>query len=545
MDKNQLYYGDNLDVLPKYIKDESVDLVYLDPPFNSNRNYSVIFNRSGQHDTEDTAQIEAFEDTWHWTPATDTQFSQFLDDAPNEAADALTAMHTLVGENDAMAYLTNMAPRLLELHRVLKPTGSLYLHCDPTMSHYLKILLDAIFDPRNFRNEVIWKRTTAKGSPMRRFPANHDVILFYGKSQKTTWNPPHVPYDMNDLDEKTLGKYKFFDPGGRRYRLGDLTHPEQGKRPNLHYELMGVTRTWRWEKSRMDEAVAEGLVVQTHPGSVPQRKAYLDEKPGRLHDDVWTDITVLNSQAAERLGYPTQKPLALLERIIETSSNPGDVVLDPFCGCGTTVDAAQRLNRRWIGIDITYFAIDLIIKRLEAVYEAASPPISTSFDVTGIPRDLDGAHKLFERSHFEFERWAVSLVGARPKAKPGGDKGVDGIARFLLPGKNERGKIIVSVKGGSYGPTDVRDLGGTLNNQNAEMGVLVSLKPSTHGVRDEINHGGTYKHPSVAEPFPRLQHITIAELLEGKKPRLPLTDTQTHIQAEAIPQQGSDQVMMF
>ncbi|BBX90936.1 restriction endonuclease [Mycolicibacterium boenickei] len=547
MDKNQLYYGDNLDVLRKYrkeIPDESVDLVYLDPPFNSNRNYSVIFNKSGHVD--DAAQIEAFEDTWHWTPVTDVQFSQFIDEAPNEAADALTAFHTLLGENDAMAYLTNMAPRLLELHRVLKPTGSLYLHCDATMSHYLKILLDAVFDPRNFRNEIIWNRTAAKGLQTTRLARNHDVLLGYAKSTTPKWiaDKAFTPYDPDDLDEKTAGKYKYKDPDGRIYRLSDITNPNPN-RPNLTYEFMGMTKVWRWTKDRMEQALNDGIIVQTAPGKIPQMKRYLDEQRGRPLSDVWTDISPLNSQAAERLGYPTQKPLALLERIIELTTEPGDVVLDPFCGCGTTVDAAQRLGRKWIGIDITYFAVDLIIKRLKDVYKDAQPPISSTFDVTGIPKDLDGAQKLFERNHFEFERWAVSLVGARPKAKPGGDKGVDGIARFLLPGKNERGKIIVSVKGGAYGPTDVRDLNGTLTTQKAEMGILVTLKPSTKGVRDAINHGGTYKHPSVAEPFPRLQHITIAELLEGKKPRQPLTDTQTHIQAEALKTPDEAPDMLF
>ena len=547
MDKNQLYYGDNLDVLrnKKWIADESVDLIYLDPPFNSKRNYSVIF---GKHNTvdEDHAQIEAFEDTW---PIGRQHHDVFLVSSLLrlrwKRAMLLTAFHTLLGENDAMAYLTNMAPRLLELRRVLKPTGSIYLHCDPTISHYLKVLLDSIFGPDQFRNEIIWKRTTAKGSPMQRYPANHDVILFYGKTQKVVWNPQHTPYDLADLDEKTAAKYKYKDPDGRLYRLGDLTHPEQGKRPNLHYELMGVTRTWRWEKPRMEQAIKAGLVVQTKPGSVPQRKAYLDEKPGRLQDDVWTDIGVLNSQAKERLGYPTQKPVALLERIIKSSTNPGDVVLDPFCGCGTTVDAAQRLKRKWIGIDITYFAIDLITKRLGDVYSEAVPPIETTFDVNGIPKDVEGAEKLFEQNHFEFERWAVSCVGARPKAKPGGDKGVDGVRRFQLPGKNQFGKIIVSVKGGNYGPSDVRDLAGTLDHQKAEMGVLVTLRAATKGVTDAINHGGPYKHPNYDKPFRRLQHITIGEIFEEKELRLPPGPAETHIQAETLKAPGDDQEMLF
>ncbi|OBB86287.1 hypothetical protein A5760_06145 [Mycobacterium colombiense] len=564
MDKNQLYYGDNLDVLRKYIKDESVDLVYLDPPFNSNRNYSVIFNRNAQYDSEDSAQIEAFEDTWHWTPTTDTHFGQFIEDAPNEAADALTAMHTLLGENDAMAYLTNMAPRLLELHRVLKATGSLYLHCDPTMSHYLKILLDAIFDPKNFKSEVIWKRTNSHNSAKRWGP-QHDVLLFYTKGSTYTWNRVFQEYDRQYVAEKFVwndarGLYQDVALTGPGVRQGDSGKPWRGVNPtkggrhwqppslmyDLYEKLTGQSLASLPMQERLDKADELGLIHWPKKADgQPRFKQFLDISPGTPAQDIIIDIDPINSQAAERLGYPTQKPLALMERVINASSNEGDIILDPFCGCGTTVDAAQRLNRKWIGIDITYFAIDLITKRLNEVYKDHVPPIESTYEVNGIPRDLDGAQKLFERSHFEFERWAVSLVGARPKAKPGGDKGVDGIGRFLLPGKNERGKIIVSVKGGNYGPTDVRDLNGTLITQNAEMGVLVTLKPSTKGVRDEIAHGKTYKHPSVHEPFDRLQHITIAELLEGKRPRLPLTDTETHIQAEAIKTPNKDQEMLF
>lgn len=519
MSVNRLYFGDNLEVLDEHVADESVDLIYLDPPFNSNRNYSVIFGRNRAVD-ESAAQIQAFEDTWRWTHTTEVLIGDLSNTAPQRVADALSAYYTLLGESEALAYLANMTPRLLQLYRVLKPTGSLYLHCDPTMSHYLKVLLDAIFDVRNFRNEITWKRTTAKGSRMQRFPANHDVILFYGKSQKTTWNPLHTAYDLDHLDEKTASKYKYVDSDGRRYRLGDLTHPEQGKRPNLHYELMGVTRTWRWEKSRMEQAVADGLVVQTKPGSVPQRKAFLDEKPGRLQDDVWTDITALNSQAAERLGYPTQKPLSLLERIIRASSNPGDVVLDPFCGCGTTVDAAQRLGRQWIGIDITHLAIDVITKRLLHTYGSG---VFDSTELTGIPKDLGGARALFDRSPLEFERWAVSMINAEPNQRQVGDKGVDGVARFPL-GTGKIGKLLVSVKGGkTINPSMVRDLSGTIESRKAQMGVLITLAPATKGVTDAINHGGVFTHPANGQKYPRLQHITVADLLANKRPQVPPT----------------------
>ena len=308
--RNRLFYGDNLPVLREHIASESVDLVYLDPPFNSNRSYSVIF---GKQQDDANAQIQAFDDTWHWSPETERLYNDILMYSPNRTADAITAFRTLLGENDAMAYLVMMAPRLLELHRALKTTGSLVLHCDPTMSHYLKVLLDAIFGAENFRNEVIWQRVAAKGGKMTRLPANHDVLLVFSKSSRSKWQEIRLPYDNDNLDEKTLSKYRHVDPDGRRYRLGPLLHPEQGRRPNLHYELMGVTKTWRWSKERMTAAVEAGRVIQTAPGRVPQQKMYLDEQPGRLVGDVWTDISVLNSRAAERLGYPTQKPLALLD----------------------------------------------------------------------------------------------------------------------------------------------------------------------------------------------------------------------------------------
>lgn len=523
MEKNQLYYGDNIDVLKKYVTDASVDLVYLDPPFNSNRNYSVIFSRKGQIEDENTAQIEAFEDTWHWTHVTDSQYTDFVGSAPGAVADALSAFRTLLGENDAMAYLVNMAPRLQELHRVLKPTGSLYLHCDPTMSHYLKILLDAIFDPRNFRNELIWNRTASKGLSSTRLAKNHDVLLCYAKSTKAKWMTDNAftPYDHDDLDEKTAGKYKHDDGDGRLYRLSDITNPNPD-RPNLTYEFMGMTKVWRWTKDRMEKAVQDGIIVQSGPGKIPQMKRYLDEQRGRPFSDVWTDIPPLNSQAAERLGYPTQKPLALLERIINLTTEEGDVVLDPFCGCGTTVDAAQRLNRKWIGIDITYIAVDLITKRLRHTY---GDSVIDAFETNGIPSDLAGARALFAQSPFDFERWAVSLINAEPNQKQVGDKGIDGTARFPIDAKGKLGKALVSVKGGkTLNPAMVRDLRGTVDRtSDAHMGILISLSPATKGMKDEIDHGGVYEHPASQQKFPRLQHFTIAELMDGKRPQMPAT----------------------
>lgn len=523
MPLNKLFYGDNLDVLRRNVADESVDLVYLDPPFNSNRSYNVIFNRHETAPNDESAQIQAFDDTWRWTPATDAQYAGYVaGQLPIKVSDALTAFRTLLGENDAMAYLVNMAPRLVQLHRALKDTGSLFLHCDPTMSHYLKILLDAIFDARNFRSEIIWLRTGSKGLQTTRLANNHDVILCCAKSDNPVWNNDAAfePYDERDLDEKTDEKYSLADEDGRRYQLTSLINPS-ADRPNLTYEFLGVIRVWRWTRERMEAAYRAGQVVQTAPGRVPRLKRYLDEQRGKPFGDVWTDIPPINARAAERLGYPTQKPLALLERIIKLTTDEGDVVLDPFCGCGTTVDAAQKLDRRWIGIDITYIAVDLIEKRLKHTF---GDEIAKSYEVLGIPRDHAAALALFSRSPFDFERWAVSLVHGQPNQKQVGDKGIDGVARFPLDARGTVGRILISVKGGKQlNPSMVRDLGGTVTTQKAEMGVLITNGPPTKGMVDEANHAGTYQHPHYAEPFPRIQIITVDELLSGKRPKMPPT----------------------
>lgn len=515
---NRLYYGDNLEVLREHVADESVDLVYLDPPFNSNRGYNVIFGRH-PGDGDPAAQIQAFDDTWHWTPITDQQYQRYAlaGELPARVGDALTAFRTLLDENDAMAYLVNMAPRLVELHRVLKPTGTLYLHCDPTMSHYLKVMLDAIFGAEHFINEVIWRRSTAHSDTKQgaqHMGRLHDTILFYGKSGRYTFNTEMAEYNAAYV----ASKYRYREEGtGRLYRLDNLTGPGGAAKGNPEYEVMGVTRYWRYSKERMAELIEQGRIVQTKPGTVPQYKRYLDEMPGVSLQDVWTDIDPINSRAAERLGYPTQKPLSLLERIIKMSSKEGDVVLDPFCGCGTTIDAAQNLNRQWIGIDITFIAVDLIEKRLQDRY----PGIAGNYETFGIPRDMAGADALFKRSPFDFERWAVSRINAQPNAKQVGDKGVDGVARFYLD-KKTIGRVLVSVKGGkNLGPNFVRDLIGTVDSQKAQMGVLITMAEPTRGVLDAANHGGTYTWPVNGHVFPRIQVITVAELLAGRRPAMP------------------------
>lgn len=531
MPRSHLYFGDNLEVLREYVPSGSVDLVYLDPPFNSNRNYNVIFARSDRLSDANTAQIQAFDDTWRWSPVTEEQYHEMLAGAvPSRVADVVRALHALLGENDAMAYLVNMAPRLVELHRTLKATGSLYLHCDPTMSHYLKILLDAIFGAERFRNEIIWQRTGAKSVTVHRLPSNHDVILGYTRSDAATWDTSasRIAYDESALDDKTGSKYRHRDADGRLYRLDNLAGPND-PRPNLTYEFLGVTRRWRWSKHRMEAAYQAGLVYQSEPGRVPQLKRYLDEQLGRPLGDVWADIPPINSQAAERLGYPTQKPLALLERIMAGSTKPGDVVLDPFCGCGTTIDAAVRLDRQWLGIDITYIAVDLIRNRLQNTY---GDGITETYDVTGIPRDVASAQSLFSRSEFEFERWAVSLVRGTPNQKQRGDRGIDGVVQFYTDAKGQTGRVLLSVKGGkNLAPTFARDLIGTVETERAEMGTLITLAPPTRGIHDAVAHAGSYHWPVTGGTYPRAQVLTVEALLEGRRMEAPPALVPPYMQA--------------
>lgn len=513
---NWLYYGDNLGCLAR-MPTQSVDLVYLDPPFNSNRSYNVIFGRNGHHRDDAAAQIHAFDDTWHWTTATAHQLYRAADEMPPQVAEALMAFSVLLGENDAMAYLVNMTPRLIQLHRVLKPTGSLYLHCDPTMSHYLKILLDSIFDPTLFRNEIIWKRTAVKGDAHTRFGRNHDILLCYAASGRATFS--RISTEHSD---EYRARFRFDDGDGRGpYQDAPLDSPSL--RPNLRYDYKGYPSPrngWRVSLAEMVRLDADGrLIFPKNAGARIRRKLYLHEQAGVPMGDVWADIPPINSQAAERLGYPTQKPVALLERIIRASSNPGDTVLDPFCGCGTTIDAAQRLGRRWIGIDIAFIAIDIIEKRLHGRF----PGIT--YKVDGTPEDMAGARKLFATSAFEFQRWAVSQINnARPSEKQAGDKGVDGLA-FFGTGQKARGRIVISVKGGKRpGPEVVRDLIGTVESQKAQMGILITMAEPSPGVRDAVDHGGTYIWPINGQVFPRVQVITVQELLDRKHPQMPLLD---------------------
>lgn len=562
---NRLYFGDNLQVLREHVADDSVDLVYLDPPFNSKRDYNLLFKTPKGHQSD--AQITAFEDSWHWGEQAEREFNEILHQPNTAVAQLMPALRSFLGENDMMAYVVMMANRLLELHRVLKPTGSLYLHCDPTASHYLKIVLDGVFGKENFRNEIIWQRAGTKGHSFTRFPSTHDVLLAYGKTLHSTWHTAYLAHreeyiesHYSNLEEET----------GRRYTLGDLLNPNRD-RPNLTYEFppeSGSVRVWRWTKERMLKAWDEGRVVIPRDGGVPRYKRYLDEMRGSPVTTVWTDIPPINSQAQERLGYPTQKPLILLERIIQASSNEGDVVLDPFCGCGTAVDAAQKLGRRWIGIDITHLAIALIEKRLKDRYpylnrtkiekQAASassvaepiPDYMQTFEVIGTPEDLGGARDLALRDKYQFQWWACSLVNAQPYQgkKKGADGGIDGLI-FFQDDKGAAKKIVVSVKGGdNVNVAMVRDLAHVVKREKAEIGLFITLAEPSKPMSTEAVKEGFYASPATGAEFPRIQILTIAGLLNGtERARYPDLAQGGHTFKKAKIDQGKkpDQVGLF
>ncbi len=506
---NFLYYGDNLDILRRYIKDESVDLVYLDPPFKSNQSYNVLFAERNGRDS--AAQIRAFEDTWHWDRAAARAYEDIVE-AGGAVSQAMQALRSFLGQSDMTAYLAMMAPRLAELHRVLKPSGSIYLHCDPTASHYLKMLLDAVFGPENFRNEIIWKRAQPKAHVSLRMSRAHDVILFFAKSSRAKYHQQYRPHDP-DYVEKF---YKFVEEGtGRRYTLDNLANPNKN-RPNLTYEFppgSGVVRVWRWTKERMQKEWEGGRVILPERGGVVRYKRYLDEMEGAGVTDVWDDIEHLHGSHHESLGYPTQKPEALLERIINTSSEEGDRVLDPFCGCGTTVSVAQRLNRRWTGIDVTHLAVRLIRRRLRNAFGNG-----VSYKVIGQPQDLSGARQLAESDPYEFQWWALSLLETgREERKKGADRGIDGRVYFhdeAAGGKTKQ--IILSVKSGHVSVAQVRDLRGVLEREEAEIGVLITLREPTRAMLKEAAGSGFYESPGWRKKYPRIQIVTIEDLLAGK-----------------------------
>lgn len=527
MPENKLYYGDNVDVLRRYVKDESVDLVYLDPPFNSRQDYNVLF--AEKDGTKATAQIMAFEDTWEWNIDAERAYEEVVEKG-GRVSDAMRAFRTFLGNSDMMAYLAMMAPRLIELHRVIKETGSIYLHCDPTASHYLKVLMDGIFGATNFVNEINWKRSSAHSDAKqgaKHFGRVTDTLLFYSKSANRKWNSIYTPYDAAYIARD----YRRTDPDGRRYRIDNLQGPGGAAKGNPYYEFLGVKRYWRYSKEKMDKLYRQGRVIQTRPGAVPQYKRYLDEMPGVPVQNIWTDIPVINNRSNEKLGYPTQKPEALLERIIVASSNEGDVVLDPFCGCGTAIASAQKLKRHWIGIDITHLAVNLIKKRLRDEFGAG---VQSTYEIIGEPVSIADAEVLAHQDPFQFQSWALGLVGARiaTSARKGADRGIDGRLYFHDDKSGKSKQIILSVKAGeSVNVAHVRDLRGVIEREKAELGVLISMAEPTKAMVREAAEAGFYKSPIAGERFPRIQILTIEQLLQGAQIAYPRLLDTTYKQA--------------
>lgn len=508
MAANKLFYGDNLDVLRSKIASDSVDLCYIDPPFNSKRNYFQIYNNQGG---EDRAQAQAFEDTWEWGDEAISGLAWIVDiDRLNsgkltpQTVALIKGLEQVLGRGSLFAYIVHMTLRVVEIHRVLKPTGSFYLHCDPTASHYLKLVLDSVFCGQGgtFINEIIWHYLTYQGVIRRRFPKKHDTLFWYSKSKTYTYNEV---YDTEFSDTIDAKRWKKFYNADQQIVAGYM--PEHDTR------FTRYLRRWKRENGRGPE-----------PDDV------IFEAKGQVVDSVW-NLKGLDPKSREKLGYPTQKPEALLERVIQASSNEGDVILDAYCGCGTTVAVAQRLNRRWIGIDITYQSISLILKRLEDKHPSDWPLIKAEIQLDGVPRDIASAVALAnrkdDRTRKEFEKWAVLTYSnnqARINEKKGADAGIDGVAYFLVD-KDTNGKAIFQVKSGGANRATLATLNSDRQREKAEFGILITMDSATKAMRDEVSGAGKYRHPMLDREDDRIQVVTVEDILAGKRLSLPMGRT--------------------
>ena len=524
---NRLYYGDCLTIMRDHMKLGSVDLIYLDPPFNSNREYNAIYKDETGNPLPD--QIEAFCDLWELDEERERALRHMPilmreagidDDAVDFWRLWTSALRNL--QPRLLAYLSYMVERLLPMKGLLKPTGSIYLHCDPTASHYIKVMIDAIFGHENFRNEIAWKRTSTH-SDSKTWSRVSDTILFYTKGKRFTWNTPHIPHS----EEYIASKYRHQDADGRLYRLDNMTSPNP--RPNMMYEWKGFaspTKGWRYSEETMAKLDAEGRIWYptfkggTHDTSRrPQLKRYLDEMKGGVMTNIWTDISPINSQARERLGYATQKPLALLERIIKASSNPGDVVFDPFCGCATTLEAAHHLKRRWVGIDIAIHAIKRVAKiRLQ---DRLGLVEGKDFEIDGVPRTLEGAHDLWTRDKYHYQKWAVEEVDGFVTTKRTADGGVDGRLYFDVPDEKDLQSMAIEVKGGkNVGIGVLRELRGVLDDDTALMAGLIIHEPLNKTKERNFRQfmASTGDLDVLGVKYPKMQILTrTSEILEGKR----------------------------
>ena len=514
---NRLFYGDNLTIMEN-MPSGSVDLIYLDPPFSSQRTYNLIYKQlTGLPLPE---QEEAFCDAWELDPEKEEMARRMpivlreygADDSLVQFWNAwIKALRTT--QPQLLAYLIYMTYRLLVMRRLLKPTGSIYLHCDSSAAHYIKVMMDGVFGHSNFRNDIIWKRTTTH-SDSKTWSRVSDNILFYTKGKTFTWNTPREPHS----EEYKATKYRHDDGDGRIYRLDNMTSPNP--RPNMMYEWRGFPfpeKGWRYSKETMARLDGEGRIWYPRHGDGsldtskrPQLKRYLTEMQGGVMGNVWTDIAPVNSQADERLGYPTQKPIALLRRIIEASSNEGDVVFDPFAGCGSAIYAALLSKRKWIGCDIAILSVRIVRDVLLKRYGMRE---GIDYEVAGVPVSIDGARDLFERDPRQFQHWVVEMAGGFNSTSHSGDKGVDG--RIYFETSEGLRNMVISVKGGHLTPAYVRELRGVLERDgDSILGGFICLEEPTKGMVQEAARAGMYTYRGKA--YPRLQIRTAEELLDGR-----------------------------
>jgi DNA modification methylase len=565
VNKNSLYYGDNLEVLRKHIRDETVDLCYIDPPFNSKRNYNQIYNNVGQ---DDFAQAQAFVDTWTWDDHANDCFEQILRNEngvqTQKSIDLIRGLDIVLGRGSLFAYLTSMTVRIAEIFRVLKSTGSFYLHCDPTASHYLKLVCDAVFVPQggDFKNEIVWRRTSSHNA-LRRFGPIHDIVFFYVRGSNHKFNIVRRPYMKGHVETRyavdETGGSKFISGGnvltGSGLRTGDSGKKWKGFDPTAkgrHWAVPGFLCEDLDNEfhalpplKKLDVLYEMGRIEIKEGTEYPTPVRYLKQGDGQPVQDIWayqpyTEGTVFDSgqgidadvqwhgtTSSERLGYPTQKPEGLLTRIVNASSDEGDTILDAYCGCGTTIAVAQKTNRHWIGIDITYQSISLVLRRLEKAWGAK---VLDQITLNGIPQDMESAialaNKMDDRVRKEFEKWAV-LTYTKNRAvisdKKGADKGIDGTAYFLT-GKKENAKLILQVKSGKVKRGDIATLRGDMQRENAELGVFITLQAQTKAMQDEAKGAGTYYHHQMGRSYDRIQIVTVQEIVEkGQRLDIPMS----------------------
>jgi DNA modification methylase len=541
---NHLYFGDNLDVLKQLHRQHPegfIDLIYIDPPFNSKRNYNVLFESLDMADTK--AQKEAFADTWSNVSYLDT-----LNELRTLNPDVYTFIETLDRiriSKSAVAYLTTMAIRIYYMHRMLKDTGSFYLHCDPTMSHYLKLLCDLIFGERLFQNEITWKRSSAHNDTKqgrKGFGNVADVILFFAKSKDFKFTTQYLPYDENYVNTF----YIHWDDNGRRFRLDNLTAAKGGG--DTSYEFYGTKpykgRYWAYSKENMEKFKVEGRLYFPKNGGTPAYKRYLDEMPGVAAQNVWDDIQPISSQTDERLGYPTQKPLALMERIVQASSNEGDLVADFFCGCGTTIAAAQKLNRRWLGSDISHLAVKLISKRLSDAY---GPEIRNTYEIFGFPKDLDSARELAinpDKGRFKFEEWVVEVMMDGVLNATRTQTGFDGYLTFDFQGKKEL--VMIEVKSGGATLTQLNHFIQTMTEKKGDVGVFVCFAAEvTSGMTQSAKRQGYYREDMFGTTYDKIQLLTVEDLINHKTVNIPRSMKTTFKTAKRETGENKGQEKLF